>query len=57
MDFSEFTTENLELMLTKHKEELTRMVLISGLESKAQTIADIEFVIKERKEENGKTKE
>lgn len=55
MDFSKFTTEELEKMLEEHKRELSRMILIAGFEAKAQTIADIEFVLKERKE-NGKTK-
>ena len=55
MNFSNFTNEQLVDMLAKHKEELNRMVLMSGLEGKAQTIADIELVLQERKE-NGETK-
>lgn len=55
MDFSKFTIDELELMLEEHKAELSRMILTAGLEAKAQNIADIEFVLKERKE-NGKTK-
>jgi len=54
MDFSKFTNDELEKMLEKHKQELTKMILMTGLEAKAQTIKDIEDVIFARK--NGKTK-
>lgn len=54
MDFSKFTIDELERMLKTHKNELTKMILLTGLEAKAQTIKDIEDVLFARK--NGKTK-
>lgn len=56
MDFSNFSTEDLVKMLELHREELAQMVLVSGLEAKAETINAIEGVLEQRREENGETK-
>lgn len=51
LDFTVFTTEELEDMLKDHKETLAHMVMISGLSSQMDTIEAIQEEIEKRKDE------
>lgn len=55
MNFSKFTNEELENMLKKQKEELTRLMENSNVHSQAKKVKMIEREI-ERREKDGETK-
>ena len=51
MNFTTFTTEELQKMLTDRKEHLAHMVLMSGLSAEIETIEAIKEELDKRKDE------
>ena len=54
MDFSKFTTDNLETMLQEKKEKIAKMIEIPGLKSEIAEMEEIKEELEER-EKDGET--